>query len=248
MILEGKLALVTGSSRGLGRASAIALANQGCVIAVNYLKNKNEASQVVELIRQNGGKAESFQADVSKEMDVKSLSSNIKKRLGDVDILVNNGASIPRPGNWDLLGGKDLEYTIAVNLTSVIHCIREFAPAMIKKNEGRIINIASTYAIPGAAAVLAYTAAKAGVISVTRSMARELGKYNITVNAIAPGNFDTALAVEAGEGFAEWAASTTPLGRLGKPEEIGEAVVALVKSNFITGDVLVVDGGQLLNI
>jgi NAD(P)-dependent dehydrogenase (short-subunit alcohol dehydrogenase family) len=162
--------------------------------------------------------------------------------------LVNNAGDILRPGAWDEQSDEDLERTIYMHLVGPIRLIRGLAPKMAEDGYGRIINIASTYGITGAAAVLSYTAAKAGLISVTYSMARELGSSGITVNAIAPGNFDTAMTESAGPDMKEWAISTTPLARLGEPSEVAHAMRYLLDAEFVTGTVLVVDGGQLLNV
>lgn len=246
--LAKKVAFVTGASRGLGRATAIALAKAGADVLVGYYQSQDKAREVVELIRMIGRKSEAIQVDISDAKQVKNAATYIFRKYERVDILVNNAGVIIRPGDWRSLRGEALDRTIGVNLKGTIYCIQEFAPKMIENGWGRIINFTSTYAITGAAAVLAYTAAKAGVISITYAMARELGPHGITVNAIAPGNFDTDMARGAGEAVNKWAISTTPLGRLGKPEEIGEAVVFLVNAEFITGHILVVDGGHILNM
>lgn len=248
MDIKGKVALITGSSRGLGRAAAIALSKEGASVVVNYLEQKDKANEVVKLIQGMGNKAVAIQADVSKSEDIARMSKQVFEEFGDVDILINNAGIIARPADWLNITDEDLDHTIGVHVKGTINCTKAFAPAMIKNKAGRIINITSTYAITGASAVVGYTAAKAGIISLTYGMAKELGGKGITVNAIAPGNFDTDMTQSAGQATIDWAVSTTPLGRLGKPEEIGDAVVYLVKSDFITGHVLVVDGGQLLNI
>lgn len=248
MEIKNKLALVTGSSRGLGKATALALAEAGADVIVNYVESKKEAEVVASMVRNHGRRSEAIQADVSKSQDVNKMATYIFDEYGPVDILVNNAGAIIRPGMWDVLKGEDFDLTFDLNLKGTIYCIQEFAPKMIDQRSGSIVNVTSTYAMTGAAAVLAYTSAKAGLISVTKSMARELGPHGITVNCVAPGNFDTDMATEAGDAINEWAISTTPLGRLGKPEEIGEAVVFLISSNFITGQTLIVDGGQILNM
>jgi 3-oxoacyl-[acyl-carrier protein] reductase len=240
--------LVTGSSRGLGKAIALSLAEAGANVLVHCHKNVELANDVANDIRAKGRASSVFQADLTDNEQIYRLAQDVFSQYGHVDVLVNNAGSIPRPGNWDLLRDENLDKTINANLRSVIVVTQCFAPAMITKKSGRIINIASTYGIVGAAAVLAYTASKSGVITATYSLARELGKHGITVNAIAPGNFATDMATEAGEGFVAWVESTAPLGRLGRPEEIGEAAVFLARADYITGHVLVVDGGHILNM
>jgi 3-oxoacyl-[acyl-carrier protein] reductase len=248
MDLNNKLALVTGSSRGLGRATALALAREGANVLINYLSRADKATEVVSAIREMGRESEAFRADVSDSRSVFQMADSIWAKYGSLDILVNNAGTIIRPGNWDVLEGAELGRTIDINLKGAIYCLQAFVPKMKEQQSGRIINVTSTYAITGATAVMAYTCAKAGIISLTYAMARELGQFGITVNAVAPGNFDTDLAKTSGDAVNEWAISTTPLGRLGHPEEIGEAVVYLAKADFVTGHVLVVDGGQLLNM
>lgn len=248
MDIKGKVAVVTGSSRGLGRATALALAKEGANVVINYLEQHGRAEEVVKAIQDMGNKSMAIQADVSKREDVNKMSKIVMENFGHIDILVNNAGIIARPADWQNISDEDLDHTLGVHLKGTINCIQAFAPSMIKNQAGRIINITTNYAITGAAAVIGYTAAKAGIISLTYGMAKELGAKGITVNAIAPGNFDTDMTQSAGQATIDWAVSTTPLGRLGRPEEIGEAVIYLVKSDFITGHILVVDGGQLLNI
>jgi 3-oxoacyl-[acyl-carrier protein] reductase len=227
---------------------AVAFASNGVQVAVNYLRSEDKANQVVEVIRNMGVHAKAFQADVSSHVDVKRLRKEVVDEFGHVDILVNNAGAIVRPAAWDQISPEDIDETLDVNLKGTIYSIQEFASIMMEQQSGRIINLTTTYALTGSAAVLAYVAAKAGVISVTYAMAKELGSSGITVNAIAPGNFDTDMTDSASDAVKKWVIETTPLGRFGQPEEIGSAAVYLAKSDFITGHVLVVDGGQLLNI
>ena len=246
--LKGKVALVTGASRGLGAAIAIALAKDGCAVAVNYKERQQKAAQVVSQIEALGVRARAFCCDVTKAGEVTALRHAIEEWAGPVDVLVNNAGFIERPGDWLSLDPEGIKSTIDANLTSVLYTMKEFAPSMGERGFGRIVNITSTYALTGAASVLAYTAAKAAVIPITYAMARELGSKGVTVNAVAPGNIDTDMSTEAGPEFIQWVKDTAPLGRLGKPEEIGEAVSFLVKADYISGHVLVVDGGHLLNM
>jgi 3-oxoacyl-[acyl-carrier protein] reductase len=244
--LRNKHVVVTGGSRGLGRAMALSFAAQGSRVTITYKSNETAAQDVLTELERLGASARSLKLDIVDRNAAESL-----RTLDDenpVDILVNNAGEIPRPGNWDLLMGDDLDLTLQANLTGHIRCVQAIVPQMVQRKTGCVINIASTYALTGAAAVMAYTAAKAGLIAVTYSLARELGSSGVRVNAIAPGNFETAMAEEAGESFIEWVSETAPLGRLGTPSEIGEAAVFLASSSYITGHVLVVDGGHLLNM
>ena len=246
MDINGKIALVTGASRGIGKATAIALAKEGANVIVNFKESTDLAEDVVSTIRKSGGEALPLKADVSDPRNVQAMADFIYKKYGRLDILVNNASVILRPGNWDLMPLKDMDYTIDLTLKGTIYCIRTFAPKMIENRLGNIINISSTTAFGGSPFVLAYTASKAGVITVTKGMAKALGKHNIRVNAIAPGTIDTEMTTGAGEDYVKRAISLTPLGRLGKPEEIADAALFLIKAEFVTGHVLVVDGGQYI--
>lgn len=248
MNISGKLVLVTGASRGLGEATAIAFADKGCDVLITYLKQKDKALSVVSTLKQHGVNSEAFQADIASKTSVRELYAQIQSRFGDVDILVNNAGAILRPSDWSSIPDDVLDKTIDLNLKGPLYCMQMFVPGMINKRFGRIINLTTSYSFNGAAGVLAYTAAKAGVMTMTTAMAKELAVHGITVNAIAPGNFDTEMTRSAGEAVVDWVISTTPLGRLGKPSEIGEAAIYLAESDFITGHVLVLDGGQILSI
>lgn len=245
---KGKVALVTGGSRGLGFAICQSLGRLGCRIAVNYWQDHEQAAAAVATLREAKVDCASFPADVGSAQELGELRERVESRLGPVSILVNNAGHIARPGGWSELRGEALRRTIDTNLTGVILSIQEFVPVMVDARWGRVVNISSTYAITGAAAVMAYTAAKAGVVAITYGMAREVGSAGVTVNAIAPGNFATQMADDAGPEFKKWVESTAPVGRLGNPEEIGEAAAFLVQNPYITGHVLVVDGGHILNM
>jgi 3-oxoacyl-[acyl-carrier protein] reductase len=246
--LQGRTAVVTGASRGLGRASAIELARAGANVVVNFRINNTAAYDTVRVIQQLGGQAISVQADVRSVDGLALLQQRAWEAFGPVSILVNNAGYIFRPAAWNTQSDDLVLRTIQLNLISTMTATRQFAPEMTAAGWGRIINVTSSYAITGAAAVAAYTAAKAGMISYTQAMARELSPQGVTVNAVAPGNIDTDLTRESGKEVNDWAISTTPLGRLGEPHEVGEAVQFLASADFITGHVLVVDGGQLLNV
>lgn len=248
MDIRNKLVLVTGGSRGLGEAIAVAFANEGCHVLITYHVARDKANSVVEKIRKLGVKSDAFQVDIGNKNSVMELQRQVKQKYGDIDVLVNNAGAILRPAEWNLMPDDLLDKTIDLNLKGPLFCMQMFVPGMIEKKFGRIINFTTTYAIHGAAGVLAYTAAKAGVMTITTAMAKELAIHGITVNAIAPGNFDTEMTTSAGQGVVDWVISTTPVGRLGKPYEVGEAAVYLTKSEFITGHILVLDGGQILNI
>lgn len=187
------------------------------------------------------------QSDVADASAVRLLAKQLSDKYGQVDILVNNAGIILRPGFWDTQSDEDLARTIDVNLIGQINCMRIFAPAMQKSKWGRIINISSTNGQTGTPAILAYSAAKAGVINATYAMAKALAPDGITVNSVSPGVFDTDMTRGTEQQVVDSIINNTPLKRLGKPQEIGEAVRFLAEADFITGHVLVVDGGLLLN-
>jgi len=249
MNLRGKTALVTGAGRGLGKAIAEKLGQSGADVIVNYRVNNMAAEQLAGNIAELGVYSVAVRADVSRADEVASMRSTIENQLGrKIDVLVNNAGDIYRPASWSEISPSDEERTLMTNLGSTLICTREFASGMADRGEGRVVNISSTYAFAGTAQVLAYTAAKAGVISATRGMARELGGKNVLVNCVVPGNFETDLSSSAGSEFQDWVRSTTPVGRFGYPHELADAVAFLVASDFITGAVLVVDGGHSLNL
>jgi 3-oxoacyl-[acyl-carrier protein] reductase len=248
MNFQGKNALVTGSSRGIGKSIALELARNGANVVINYLKEDDKAQGVVDEILLMGRRSIAIKADVGKESQVESMASRIFSEIGNIDILVNNAGVIIRPGMWDVVKSEEIDRTIDTNLKGTIFCIQQFAPRMIESRFGRIINLASTYGINGSAGVLAYTAAKAGIINVTYAMARELGQYGITVNAVAPGNIETEMTQKAAGSFISKVLEATPLSRLGKPEEIANAVSYLAQAGFVTGIVHIVDGGHILNM
>ncbi|MFH1482252.1 MAG: glucose 1-dehydrogenase [Patescibacteria group bacterium] len=244
MKLENKIAIITGSSRGIGRATAILFAREGAKVVINCKKQSSESQEVVETI----GNSKSFfvQADVSNEDDVKHLVSETLKKFGKIDILVNNAGAIFRPGDWK----SDLETwrkTIDTDLTSAWLMTREVAPIMLKNGGGSIVNLVSVYGFLGAAAVLAYTSAKGGLITMTKSFAKELAP-TIRVNAIAPSNVMTDMTKGAGEELIETFRQQTPLKRIAEPDEIARAILFLASNDasYITGEILVVDGGYSL--
>jgi 3-oxoacyl-[acyl-carrier protein] reductase len=243
MKLKDKVAIITGSSRGIGRATAILFAKEGAKVVVNYKSNKKAADEVVKLIGKN---AISVEADVTREEDVKRLVSQTIKKFGRIDILINNAGEIFRPGDWksDLATWKK---TIDTDLTSAWLMIREVAPIMQKNGGGAIVNTVSVYGFLGAAAVLAYTSAKGGLITLTKSFAKELAPL-IRVNAVAPSNVMTDMTKGAGSELIELFRQQTPLKRIARPEELAKAILFLASddASYVTGEVLVVDGGYSL--
>jgi 3-oxoacyl-[acyl-carrier protein] reductase len=248
MNLTGKSAIVTGASRGIGRAIAIDLAARGASVVVNYNSSEAAAQEVVGAISNTGGKAIAMRGDVSKAEDANALIKGAVDALGKVDILVNN-AGTTRDTLLMTMKEDDWDVVIDTDLKSVFNCSKAAIRPMIRQRGGRIINITSVVGLAGQAGQANYAAAKAGVVGFTKSLAREVGSRNITVNAIAPGFIPTALTDVLTSEQKEATIKMTPLGRFGKPEEIAYAVSFLASDEaaFITGVVLSVDGGLVMH-
>jgi 3-oxoacyl-[acyl-carrier protein] reductase len=243
--LTGQTALVTGGGRGIGRAIAIALAESGLEVVVNYSSSSAAAEEVVELITASGGKAYALQANVSKEDDVDGLIKTVLERSGRLDVLVNN-AGITRDGLLMRMKTSDWQAVIDLNLTGVFLCSRAVARPMLKQKSGRIINITSVVGLMGNAGQANYAAAKAGVVGLTRSTAKELASRGITVNAVAPGFIATDMTKDLD---ADAILRDIPLGTFGTQEQVAGAVRFLATdpaSAYITGQVLQVDGGMVM--
>lgn len=247
MLLDGKIALVTGGSRGIGRAVAIELAKEGAAVAINYAGNKAAAEEVQSIITQMGGKAMIIQADVSDEKSAMQMVEEVIAQLGGIDILVNN-AGITRDGLFIRMKEEDWNAVINTNLTGIFNCTKVAAKYMMKKRSGRIINMSSVSGIMGNAGQTNYAAAKAGVIGFTKSLAREMASRGITVNAVAPGFIATDMTAAMPEKAQEQVLTSIPLGKMGKPEDIANAVLFLAsdKASYITGQVIHVDGGMVM--
>lgn len=244
---SNKVALVTGSSSGIGAAIAKEIAAGGAAVAIHYRGNADGANAVASEIRSNGGKCEFFQADVSNTEQAAELIKKVQETFGSLDILINNAGTTR---DTLLLSMKEEEWdaVISTNLKSVYAVSKAALRGMIKKRWGRIINITSVVGITGQAGQSNYAASKAGIIGFTKSLAREVASRNITVNAVAPGFVPTALTGVLNEEQRAKIVSETPIGRMGTPEEIAWAVgfLASERSGFITGQVLTVDGGLIM--
>jgi 3-oxoacyl-[acyl-carrier protein] reductase len=247
MNLSGKSAIVTGASRGIGRAIAIDLAARGACVVVNYNSSEAAAQEVLSAITAAGGQAVIARGDVSKPEDANALVKVATDAYGKVDILVNN-AGTTRDTLLMTMKEEDWDVVIDTDLKSVYHCCKAVVRPMIRQRSGRIVNIASVVGLAGQAGQANYAAAKAGVIGFTKSLAREVGSRGITVNAVAPGFVPTALTDVLTAEQKENAIKMTPLGRFGKPEEVAYAVSFLASDEaaFITGAVLSVDGGLVM--
>lgn len=246
-MLKDKVALVTGGSRGIGRAIALELAKNGANIAINYANSSEKAEELVKEIKKLGLNAISVKADVSKEEDVNNLVKTVEVELGKIDILVNN-AGITKDNLLIRMKTEDFEEVLDVNLKGSFLCTKAVARAMMKKKYGKIINITSVVGLVGNAGQSNYSASKAGVIGFTKSMAKELASRGIRVNAVAPGFIDTEMTQILSEELKEEMINNIPLSQLGKPEDVAKAVLFLASSSsdYITGQVINVDGGMVM--
>ena len=235
--LKGRVALVTGGSRGIGRAIAVSLAEAGAAVAVNYLTKAAEAKAVVDIIHSQGARAISVGADVSKAAAVTGMVAGVERELGPVDILINNaGMAINRP--VEELTEEDFDRTMAVNLKSVFLCTQAVMPGMRKRRWGRIVNISSGAARGAGGVGPHYNASKAGMEGMTRGYAARLVKDGITVNAVAPSLIETDMVTAVAS-----SAARIPLGRFGKPEECVKIVMMLLDNEYMTGQTVALSGG-----
>lgn len=244
MLLEGKIAIVTGAGRGIGRGIALALAREGATVIVNYNGSRERAKEVVSQIEENGGKAKAIQCDISNFDDAGKFFSAVLKEFGQIDILVNN-AGITRDNLLMKMSEEDFMSVIQTNLAGTFHGVKHVARAMMRKKSGRIINISSVSGVIGNMGQANYSASKAGVIGLTKAAAKELCSRGITVNAVAPGFIDTEMTEVLSDSVKEAAMASIPLGRFGQVEDIAETVVFLAsdRAKYITGQVICVDGG-----
>ncbi|MGI9642835.1 MAG: 3-oxoacyl-[acyl-carrier-protein] reductase [Acidimicrobiia bacterium] len=243
----GSVALVTGASRGIGRAIALQLAADGCAVAVNYASNQGKADEVVAEIASAGGTAMAVRADVGDEEAVRAMFAEVEEGLGQVTVLVNN-AGITDDGLMLRMGSDQWDRVITTNLRSVFLCSKTALRGMIRAKTGRIINISSVSGVSGNPGQANYAASKAGVIGFTKSLAKEVGSRSITVNAVAPGFIETDMTEALGDEVTGRAAEQISLGRLGTPQEVASVVGYLASdgASCITGQAIVVDGGLAL--
>jgi acetoacetyl-CoA reductase/3-oxoacyl-[acyl-carrier protein] reductase len=241
--LEGKVALITGSSRGIGRAIAHELAERGAAIAVNYRNSLSSAEEVRNCVREAGGECELFQRDLSDRVHARSLIHDVLDRFHHVDILVNN-AGITRDRSIRKMTDEDWTDVIETNLNSVFYCTSTVVPKMIEQKFGRIVNIASYIAQGGAFGQANYAASKGGIISLTKVLALELARFNITANAVCPGFTETDMLAGVPDSVRDQIKAKIPLGRFGLPEEVAKAVAFLVcDGDYVTGQQINVNGG-----
>ncbi|MBI5934083.1 MAG: 3-oxoacyl-[acyl-carrier-protein] reductase [Chloroflexi bacterium] len=247
LALKDKVAVVTGGSRGIGRAIALEFAARGAAVVVNFNRSPEAANEVVKQIVDAGGKAAAFQADVSNFKQAEDLIKFAVETFGDLHILVNN-AGITKDTLIMMMSENDWDTVIDTNLKSSFNCSKAAIKHMMRKRFGRIVNIASVAGQMGNAGQANYSASKGGQIALTKSLAREVAARNITVNALAPGFVDTEILDAMSQETLESALKLVPLGRKGKPEEIAYAAAFLVSDQaaYITGQVLGVDGGMAM--
>ncbi|ADQ07294.1 3-oxoacyl-(acyl-carrier-protein) reductase [Caldicellulosiruptor hydrothermalis 108] len=246
-LLKDKVALITGASRGIGRAIALKFAQNGANVIINYSSSQSQAENLKEEIEKIGTKTMIIKCDVSSADEVNQMFSQVEKEFGRLDILVNN-AGITKDGLILRMNEEDFDKVIAINLKGAFLCARAAARMMVKQRFGNIINISSVVGIAGNVGQANYAASKAGIIGLTKSLAKELASRNIRVNAIAPGFIKTDMTEVLSDKVKEAMLSSIPLGRFGEADEVANVALFLASSlsSYITGQVIVVDGGMIM--
>ena len=248
MASDERVSLITGGSRGIGKAIALQLASQGVQVAVNYISNQKAADEVVKLIEKQGASAVAVQGDVTKRADVERIFTTTAETLGPVEILVNN-AGIISDSLLMRMSDEDWDSVIDLDLRSIFLCTREAIRTMLRNKWGRIINIGSVVGLRGNSGQANYAAAKAGMVGFTQSIAKEVASRNITVNCVAPGYVETDIVEDLPVGLKQSIMDRVPVGRFGYPEEIAGMVgfLASEAASYVTGQAIAVDGGLVIS-
>lgn len=251
MCLEDKVAIITGGSRGIGRAVVLELAKSGCAVAINYVNigdNQQEALDLVELLQKSGARALAVEANVADAAAVEKMVTEVVGHFGRVDILVNN-AGITKDNLLIRMKEEDWDQVMGINLKGAFNCCKSVVKIMMKQRWGRIVNIASVVGLMGNAGQCNYAASKAGLIGFSKSLAREAASRNITVNVVAPGFINTVMTKDLSDAARDALLGQVPLGRMGEAEDVAKAVGFLVSdaASYITGQTISVDGGLVMN-
>ncbi|MDB4349726.1 3-oxoacyl-[acyl-carrier-protein] reductase [Omnitrophica bacterium] len=243
-MIKNKVAVVTGGSRGIGRAIVLELASRGADVAFNYLKSKEAAEEVKKEVESKGRRALAFQADVKSFEDMKNMIAEVKNKFGRLDIVVNN-AGILKDKALMLMEEQDWEDVISTNLSGVFNLVRAVIISFMKQKSGSIINITSVAGLRGTPRQVNYAASKAGIVGLTKSLAKEVGPYGVRVNSIAPGYIETDMLSSLKDDYKNDLIKRIPLNRFGKSEEVAKVATFLASDDarYITGQVIIVDGG-----